>query len=318
LVIRLIFLLPAFGQFYMYLKLIIMKTIGVLVDFSARSEHAARYALQLAKSIHADLLLFNAFLAPSDIPMAAAQVAWPLPEYEEIKGGSEESLQAFCNRLKHGLKDRPAPGAFLPGVTCQCAEGPLVDALAALEHRRDIVLLVAGTHGAGAVTTFMLGNNCRELIDKTTWPLLLVPENTKSGSPENILFATDLHRNDIQYINAVAGLAEKFTADLGIINVIPENGGDKQHRLDENAFMQEMVLKVRYRRVSFRNRHNQSVIKGITQLLLDEKPNLLVMVHRKSSFFDSFLKPSVTQNIASKTAVPLLIYPYPMPVVPAF
>ena len=295
-----------------------MRTIGVLVDFSARSEQVARYALQLAKSIHADLLLFNAFLVPSNIPMAAAQVAWPLHEYEEIKTDSEKSLQILCNRLKHGLKDRPVPGAFLPRVTCQCVEGPLVNALGVLEDNRDIVLLVAGTHGADAVTTFVLGNNCRELIDKTTRPLLLVPENTKFGNPEHIFFATDLHRNDIQYINAVAGLAEKFTARLEIVNVIPEDGGDKQHRLDENAFMQEMVLKVRYRRVSFRNRHNPNITKGIAQLLLHEKPDLLFMVHRKSSFFDFFLKSSVTQNIASRTAVPLLIYPYPMPVVLAF
>lgn len=302
----------------MYIKLIIMKTIGVLVDFSARSEQAAKYALRLAKSIHADLLLFNAFLVPSDIPMAAAQVAWPLSEYEEIKTDSEKSLQTLGNRLKHGLKDRPVPGAFLPAITCQCAEGPLVNALGALQDNQDIVLLVAGTHGADAVTTFVLGNNCRELIDKTTRPLLLVPEHTKSGSPEHILFATDLNRNDIQFINAVAGLAERFTADLGIVNVVPEDGGDKHHRLTENAFMQEMVLKVRYKRVSFRNRHNQSIKKGIAQLLLDEKPGLLVMVHRKSSFFDFLFKSSVTQNIASKTSVPLLIYPYPMSVVPAF
>lgn len=295
-----------------------MKTITVLVDFSKRSEHAARYALQLAKNIHADILLFNAFLVPSDVPMAAGQVAWPMHEYEEIKADSEKSLQTFGNRLKHRLKDRPIPGNFLPAISWQCEEGPLATALRKLEHHPDIMLLVAGTHGSDAVTTFMLGNNCRELIDETTIPLLLVPENAEPGFPGQILFATDLNRSDIAYINAVAGLAEKFTADLGIINVIPEDGGDKQHRLDENAFMQEMVLKVHYKRVSFRNRHNQNIKKGIAQLLLDEKPDLLVMVHRKSTFFDNLFKSSVTQKIASRTPVPLLVYPYPMPVVPAF
>ncbi len=295
-----------------------MKTIAVLVDLSKRSEYAAGYALQLAKNIHADVLLFNAFLAPSDIPMTAGQVAWPMHEYEEIKADAEKSLQAFANRLKHGISDRPIPGAFLPTVSCQCEEGLLMKALGTLEQRRDIVLLVAGTHGADAVTTFVLGNNCRDLIDKTTLPLLLVPNHTAFKYPGNILFATDLNHGDIGYINAVAGLAEQFTADLSIVNVIPEDGGNKQHHLNENAFMQEMVLKVRYKRVSFRNRHNPSIKKGLARLLLDEKPDMLVMVHRKTSFMDNLFKSSVTQKIAAGTPVPLLVYPFPMAVVPVF
>ncbi len=55
-----------------------MKTIAVLTDLSERSIHAARYALHLAKKINADVLLFNAFLVPADMVMAAGQIAWPV------------------------------------------------------------------------------------------------------------------------------------------------------------------------------------------------------------------------------------------------
>ena len=296
-----------------------MKTIAVLIDFSERSEHAARYALHVAKKINANVLLSNAFLVPADIPMAAAQVAWPVYEYEEIKADSEMSLKKLCNKLKHELKERLIPGAFMPAITCSCEEGPVVNTLATLENNKDIVLLVAGTHGSDAMTTFVLGNNCRELIDDTRLPLLLIPGDAPIKNIEKLIFASDLNLDDIQYINAVAGLAKEFSADIVIGNVNPELPADAtKHNKAENSFMQQMVLKVGYKRISYRNFPNQNVKKGIALVLENEKPDMLVMVHRKSSLFDFFFKSSVTKKIAANTTVPLLVYPYPMDSVPVF
>lgn len=282
-----------------------MKTIAVLVDFSDRSEHAARYALRLAKKIKANILLYNAFLIPSDIPMAAAQVAWPVSEYEEIKADAEKTMHTFCSKLKHTLRDRPVPGAFLPAISCKCEEGPVVNNVTTLERDKDILLLVAGTHSTDELTTFVLGNNCRELIDETGLPLLLVPENAQPKHLDHIIFASDLNPNDIHYINAVAGLAQAYTADIGIVNVIPERGGDDKQHHSENAFMQEMVLKVGYKRIHFRNVRNSSIKKGIASAIANENPDLLVMVHRKSNLFDFFFKSSVTKKLPH---IPLFRY----------
>jgi nucleotide-binding universal stress UspA family protein len=288
-----------------------MKTIAVLIDFSKPSEHAARYALHIAQKIEADILLFNAFLVPADIPMAAAQVAWPVYEYEEIKTDTEKSLTKLCNKLKHEVKVRPLPGTFMPAITCLCEEGPVADALLALEKDKNIVLLVAGTHGSDAISTFMLGNNCRELIDNTTLPLLLVPGNASIENIEKIVFATDLDINDVKYINSLAGLANKFSANIMIANVDPEMPADTKHNKAENSFMQEIVLTADYRRISYRNIPDQNVKRGLNWVFGHEKPDMLVMVHRKSSILDFFFKSSMTKKIAADTPVPLLVYPYP-------
>jgi len=295
-----------------------MKTIAVLIDFSKRSEHAARYAMHLAQKIEANVLLFNAFLIPADMPMAAAQVAWPFYQYDEIKTDAENSLTEFCNKLKNEVKVRPLPGTFMPAITYQCEEGPVADTLSTLSKDKNIVLLVAGTHGSDAISTFVLGNNSRELIDDTTLPLLLVPEDASIENIEKIVFATDLHINDIKFINALAGLANKFSANIMIANVNPETPADTKHNKAENSFMQEMVLNVDYRRVSYRNIPNQNVKKGLELVFGKEKPDMLVMVHRKSSILDFFFKSSITKKIAADTPVPLLVYPYPIDAIPVF
>jgi nucleotide-binding universal stress UspA family protein len=293
-----------------------MKTIAILTDFSERSAHAARYALQIAKKIEANVLLYNAFLVPSDMPMAAAQVAWPVYEYDDIKGDAERCLATLCQTLKMEMDTNTATGEFMPAITCLCQEGPLVKRLPCLEKEHDLVLLVAGTHGADALATFLLGNTCHGLIDDTRVPLLLVPENAPIGQIEKIIFATDLDINDIKFINAVAVLAGKYQANVMIANVHQDVPADTKHIKAQNSLMQEIVLHSTYKRLSYRNIPNKNVNMGLLSILENEKPNMLVMVHRKTGPFSNVFGRSNTKKLASLTTVPLLVYPFPIDKVP--
>jgi nucleotide-binding universal stress UspA family protein len=288
-----------------------MKTIAVLTDFSERSYHAAEYALHLAQKIKADVLLFNAFLVPSDIPMANAQVAWPIHEYDDINTDSEKSLKQLCNKLQHSFKEQKLNRDFMPEITCRCEEGLVVNTLRSLEQDKNIVLLVAATHGTDALSTFVLGNNCAELIDGAKLPILLVPENTVSERLDEVVFATDLNVNDIEYINSLAKLANTFSAHITIVNVVAEIPSNPGHSKAENLFMHEMVQRVAYNRISYRNFIDQNVKKGLASILENEKPDMAVMVHRKTNLLDFFFKSSITKKIVKNITMPLLVYPYP-------
>lgn len=295
-----------------------MKTIAVLTDLSERSIHAARYALHLAQKIKADVLLFNAFLVPSDMAMAAGQIAWPVNEYEAIKGDAERSLKALCETLEQELKSKNTPGTALPAISWQCEEAPVAATLPLLEKNPELVLLVAATHGADVIQTFVLGNNCRELIDATRLPLLLVPDNAPVADLEKLVFATDLDSGDIVYINALTRLAEAFAAYITIVNVDPEVPSDHKHNQRVNAFMQEMVLKVGYRHINYQNIPDRRVKKGLNAVLEKEQPGMLVMVHRRTDFPDFSLRSSHTKKMAAHAAFPLLVYPFPADRVPLF
>ncbi|SDF26140.1 Nucleotide-binding universal stress protein, UspA family [Mucilaginibacter pineti] len=295
-----------------------MKTIAVLTDLSERSIQAARYALYLAQRVKADILLFNAFLVPSDIAMAAGQISWPVNEYESTKADAERSLKELCEKLEKELRSKNAPGTPLPAITWQCEEAPVAATLSLLEQNKELILLVAATHGADRIQTFVLGNNCRELIDAAGLPLLLVPDNAPVADLEKLVFATDLDSGDIVYINALTRLAEAFSAYITIVNVDPEVPSDSEHNQRVNAFMQEMVLKVDYRHINYRNIPNRHVKKGLNAVLEIEQPGMLVMVHRRTSFPDFFLRSSHTKKMAAHAAFPLLVYPFPADRVPLF
>lgn len=287
-----------------------MKTIAVLTDFSARAEHAARYALHLAKKVKANILLYNAFLVPSDTPMAA-QVAWPMVDYNEIKSDTEKTLKALAKKLEAESKEGHFPGTFLPAVSYQCDEGSIANNITGLEENGDISLLVLATHGSDEISAFMFGNNCRQVIGSANTPVLIVPEKTPLSDIEKIAFATDITYTDVEYVKSLSKLAEKFGAEITITNVNPDNPLDSEHNAAVRLFMDDIEHDVDYRKITFKSVPGSNVKKGLEWLIENIKFDLLVMVHRKSTMFELLFRPSVTKKIAGRVDIPLLVYPYP-------
>lgn len=282
-----------------------MKTIAVLTDFSERSEHAARYALHLAQKIKADILLFNAFLTPSDIPLVAAEVAWPL-DYEENRLETEKALQAFGKKLEHWSVQHKEHGDHTPKVSCECQQGPLPIAINTIEKNKDILLIIMGSHGADGLTTLMLGNSCRQLINGTRIPLLLIPEHARFASPQQFAFATELNFEDIVYLSALCRFADYFSAEVTIVHVQKDNESE-QEKLE--AFMNRVAAKVDYK-VTYRTVISKTPRKGLEWLLDHHKPDILAMMHHDRGFFAAIFEGSQTQKMAAHTTVPILIFPY--------
>jgi nucleotide-binding universal stress UspA family protein len=294
-----------------------MKTIAVLTDFSDHSEHVTRYALHLAQKIKANILLFNAFLVPSDIPIAA-QVAWPSDEYPEMENYSCDKLKVLCKKLEDELKAKSFAGFFKPAITSQCEEGFIANTLNKLEENKDVILMVIGTHSTDDLSTFLMGNNCRQIIDAAKLPLMIIPKNAPIGNIEKFAFATDITYSDVAYINALASLAKQFPAEIMITNVNPDTPLDSENDAAVHLFINDVTNEVDYSKISYRSIPNTSVKKGLEWLIANISFDMLVMVHRKSSFFEFFYKSSISKKMAACSTVPLLVYPYPMANITSF
>jgi nucleotide-binding universal stress UspA family protein len=287
-----------------------MKTIAVLTDFSARAEHATRYALKLASKVKANILLFNSFMVPSDVPMAA-QAVWPGVDYNEIRNDAEKALKKLSKKYEDELKEELSSGAFVPDLAYACEEGILANNIVGIEEDKDVVLLVMATHGADELSTFMFGNNCRHVIDTATVPVLIIPETSTIGDIQKIAFATDVTYTDVEYIKSLAKLASKLAAEITITNVNPDDPLDSEHNAAVRLFMNDVEQDVDYERISFKSISNNNVKKGLEWLVQNVKFDILVMVHRKSSLFELIFRSSITKKIADRIDIPLLVYPYP-------
>jgi nucleotide-binding universal stress UspA family protein len=294
-----------------------MKTIAVLTDFSKRSEHAARYASYLAQKIKANIILFNAFPVPA-ITTGGSQSACPVDDYDEAKKDSENKLTALSRKLENELNEKNFSGAFLPKITYQCEEGLIANNIAGLEENKDIILIALATHGPDNKSAFLMGDNCRQVIDAATVPLLIVPENISINNIEKLAFAADIVHNDTDYINSLATLAKQFSAEILVANVNQHSPLTKEPGAIVNSFKRGIMHKINYNRVYYRNIPNDNVKSGLDWLIENVKFDILVMVHRKGDLSEFFFKSSITQKIADNAYIPLLVYPYPVLSIPSF
>jgi nucleotide-binding universal stress UspA family protein len=281
-----------------------MKTIAVLIDFSPRANHAARYALQLARQLHANILLYHTFFVPAAEPLSA-QIAWPMEDFEEIKTGSEKELQKLAGKLKKELTELPG-GAFRPDVAYSCHEGAFALNLGGLTGNKELVLLVIANHHAG-FSALITGNHLRGILDTVALPVLVVPEHSAFKKIEKIAFATDLGDHDLEVIQSLAGLARPFNAEIMLANIGTPEAGAEQAVKD---FLDDVGNKIDYPNIYYRRLAEKQVSAGLSELEQHTRTDMLVMVHRNKGFIERLFGGSHTQKIAADPLVPLLIYPY--------
>ena len=288
-----------------------MKTIAILTDFSKRAENAGNYALYLAQSLHANLILYDAFVVASDSPMAA-QIAWPMEDYGKLRQDSENELQTFAKKLREKLSLQKSD-LFKPLISSQCHNGDLSGDLENLMAKKDLMLLVMASHD-DSMSNLFLRNHVHELLDTATLPVLIIRDQYPFRTISNIAFATDLERSDIDVIRRLSVLAKPTKAQITLIHIAPAGKNDEQVK----EFMAEVFRKIDYPHIRYQRMTRSDIMDEITGLDDSHSYDMLVMVHHHKDFWEKLFNQSDTQKAAAHVNLPLLVYPFPTRALPVF
>jgi nucleotide-binding universal stress UspA family protein len=148
-----------------------LKRILVPTDFSEHSEHAAAYAVELAKRFQAEEVHC---LHVSDIPAdllatSGYYMTGPSEEFiEQIRTESKKSLEEFARKNLQGLT---VTTAFLEGR-------PFVE-ICRYAHEKEIELVVIATHGRTGIKHALFGSVAEKVVRKAPCPVLVVRPNER-------------------------------------------------------------------------------------------------------------------------------------------
>ena len=193
-----------------------MKKLLFLTDFSDGARHAANYGYQFAKQLKADIVLCNAVIVPAEVPQSG-MVTWPLEEGSLLLEDSQSELK----RLKAHMEQHDHSDTFRPAVTFANEAGTVTDAVAHFVKSEHADLIVMGTHHKGGLSAFLFGDHCKNVIDSTQTPLLLIPPKAKFVPVKKIAFATDFKKpdDDLQFIYKLITLAKELDAEILLTHV---------------------------------------------------------------------------------------------------
>lgn len=263
-------------------------------DFSKSSNNAALYAAKFAKKVNAEIIVFN--VVHFEHPPMVQVSGFIEHKIEDIRvSNASQECVLLVNELKSKVKGVQISFKVVPGF-------PIEDVIENYATTNKIDLIIMGTKGASGLAKVLFGSNAVAVINKSSIPVITVPESSRFNNVKLIVYASDLHkmRSEIQKI---IPLAKLFDASIDILHVLPP---ESKKKIDTVSVEKGLIEKYKYQKISFHIAHNSDMIEGINEFVRGVKADILAMYAHEIGFFESLFKTNFSREEAFHSFVPLL------------
>jgi nucleotide-binding universal stress UspA family protein len=194
-----------------------LKQILLPVDFSLRSEGAARYAQAVASRFHSHIVLLHVEHDPPFI--GSEEVGAPPPGSIDHKLWLQRRLNSF---LSSDLRE--------PSVTRVLMEGDPAAQIVELARNDHDCLIVMATRGHGAFRQFLLHSILAKVLRDSECPVWTGPHFAEAGSSPSLAFrkiacAIDLGPHSRRALEWASQFAAAFGALLLVIHIVKPTEG---------------------------------------------------------------------------------------------
>jgi len=270
-----------------------MKTILVPTDFSDVSKNAVDYAVELAKSVKAKLVLLHVYHIPSVNYDAAVYI----PSLDEIEKGCLKALETISDSIKEKYP--------LVIIDYKCACGFAVEEINQIAKDEKADLIVMGMQGAGVLTEKLMGSTTTALIRKTKHPVLVIDKKIKFKPIQKIVLATDYHKlENKEVLNPLKEFAKTFNAQLYLLNVVKEDV--LVPTIDEAVEGINLEKSFEGLKHNFHSIKNDDVVLGINDFVNENNIDIVTMIPRSHNFIWNLFNEPTSKKMAFHSNIPIL------------
>lgn len=269
-----------------------IKKILVPTDFSGVANSAAKVAVEIAKKAGAEVHLLNVVHIPSIDPYT------PADTITTITDNSKEDAQQNLAKLSLEL-DGMEPKIHVKA-------GFAIDEILGFAESNAIDLIVMGTTGSSGVEEMLLGSNASGIVGKSKIPVLSIPDEMESFGTDDIVYSSDLEKNDIAVIQKLLGFAEVFDSNFHILHV---HNDDMHFTHDKpDVIFKEIKEKTGYPSLSYHQIEAENTRATIENFIEKMPCDILAMAMHHRSFFDKLFHSSLTKKMVNHCHIPVLTY----------
>lgn len=275
-----------------------MKNILFPTDFSENAQNAYSYALHLAEKLQASISTVHSY-TPIQVPVNAVQnTVAELIEMEELEQ-LENYRKAAVNMHQKAIKEH------LENVEVKhdLRIGAVVDVILETTKFKQSDLVVMGTKGASGFLGNLIGSNAAAVIEGSTVPVLMIPEDAHYRPIRKMVIATDLDDLEEDAIANALEFAALFNAELHCIYV----------NVAHNPLIGERMAKLASDfadspKLTFEILEGSDILEEINKYLKEKDMDVLAMKTHKRTFFQKLVGISYARRMAFNTDVPLLVF----------
>ena len=208
-----------------------MRTILVPTDFSAIATNALHYAIEMANTIKANLMLLHVHQVPvsyTDAPIVMVSV-------DELRHAAEKRMEQLKEMVRKIVRPEQK-------VYTETRLGNITDELESICEKIKPFAVVMGTKGASAFERVVFGSNTLSAIRHLHVPVICVPPGKTFGKGiKKIGFACDCKEVVATTpTRIIRDLVKNFDAELHVLNV--NTDGKREEEKPEQTVLLETLL----------------------------------------------------------------------------
>lgn len=273
-----------------------MNTILFPIDFSPASINALEYGIELNKNIKSKITLFHSYFIP--IPVSEAPIA--MPSDLSIKNEAAESLNSIVIKYRKLFPEMTFNSNLVEGF----ANDEIISEI--IKTKCDLVIM--GMKEISALKHFFIGSNTTKVLEKSTCPVLVVPENSRMKRIKKIIFAVNYGIDDFNNVNELISFAKIFDSEIILLHISDnsENLAFDYNQLGE--FKNKIYEESGFDKISFKVFENENTYEGINLYLKEINADLLSISTRYRTFIQNIFQSSLTKKMVYHTQLPILVF----------
>ena len=273
-----------------------MNNILCPIDFSGASLTAIEFAGKIAKKHSSTVKMLHVITEVE----YAENLSKSEDYYKNIEKKPAQKLKALADEINknHSL------GYEL--CSFEITEGDLIEKIADVTEAEKISLIVMGTTGVSDINEARVGSNTVKVIENTDIPVLCIPENIMFYAFKRIVYGSTFSSDDKEFFQSVVNFAVPFDSRIYVFHITNNNDAIS----DENYqnYVSNMKSYFVYEKLGFEQFiTDQETGIALEHLLHVHKAHLLILVHKRRNFIDSFFHKSLTKIMSYLTNFPLLV-----------
>lgn len=275
-----------------------MKTILVIDDHSPEARHAAAFALMIAQTDGADLLIADTVKnrqVSNGVPVVAGRATL----------NSEDSNYSTEKQLSDQIDPK---GGYIPVIRELDISAYAVTELIAFINREEIWLMVEGLSNGQPATEVNLKTNIQSVLNRVRCPLLLVPSCWDLKKPERIVYLADLRYCRQLVLKYLGLLAAPFAASISVAHLSAKGLVDIVETYATEIFEKQVRLHVPDAHITLHNIRERDLHQVVDVLINGMHHDLMVLVNHRSHF-EELIGRQIGGSMPADLTIPVLIFP---------
>ncbi len=162
-------------------------------------------------------------------------------------------------------------------------------------------------HGIEGEIRYLINDNSY-YIEEAKCPVMIVPGEAKFKQVNNIIYATDYQKQDVESIKILADLAEHFQSGVTALHVV-EDKKKFEDSLEDRGFRSMLENELKYKSLDFASVDgNDDVANVIVSYAGSNQADIIALLKENRNFWERLFHPSVSKEVINESKLPVIIF----------